>query len=98
MIILGDPDQCHNLVTLLSSFDKKIQSTFYDKLASVMYDSDFMHESSSFHPELLALNEKRITQKIVLKNPAILKDRASNQIIRQFWMTDYPLMCYISLP
>ena len=95
--ILGDPDLCQNLVTLMNTFDKDIQNIFYERLACVMYDSDFMHDTSEFHPELLALNEKVITQEIVLKNPGIITDRVLNQV-RQFWMTDYPIMCYIGLP
>ena len=81
----------------MNTFEKDIQSIFYERLACVMYDSDFMHDASEFHPELLALNEKAITQEIKLKNPGIIIDRDLNQV-RQFWMIDYPLMCYIGLP
>ena len=64
----------------MNTFDKNIQTIFYERLACVMYDSDFMHNTSEFHPELLALNEKAITQEIVLKNPFIINDRTLNNI------------------
>ena len=56
--ILANPEQCQTMVSLMNTFSKETQSNFYNLLAKVMYQSDFMQESSSFHPELLALNER----------------------------------------
>ena len=57
-----------------------------------MYESDFMQDNSSFHPELLLLNELENLSDIKLVDPAIEKDE--NEMCKQNWVTNYPLLCY----
>ena len=70
-------------------------------LADVMYRSDFMEEESSFHPELLALNERGTVTEVMLQNPVFKttddqseqNHPSSNQV---FYISDYPLLCYLA--
>ena len=46
--ILTDPEQCQTMVSLMNTFSKDTQSNFYNLLAKVMYQSDFLQESSGY--------------------------------------------------
>ena len=54
-----------------------------------MYKSDFLQEKSSFHPELLALNEREHLIEVILTNAALTNTAA-------VYITDYPLLCYLA--
>ena len=60
-------------------------------MASVMYNCDIMHGESSFHPEVLALNDKKYMREVTLERPAI----GTKATMRPFWITDYPILCYV---
>ena len=55
---------------------------------------DLLQEVTTFSPNILALKEKEQISEIILENPAIeeVDDR-----VQRFWMTDYPLLCYLQL-
>ena len=60
-------------------------------MASVMYNCDTMHGKTSFHPEILALNDKKYLREVLLEHPAI--EHKSN--MKPFWITDYPILFYV---
>ena len=58
-----------------------------------MYKSDFLQEKSSFHPELLALNEREHLIEVILTNAACInRDEKAAAV----YITDYPLLCYLA--
>ena len=61
-----------------------------------MYSSDFLQDEASFHAELIALNEKKYLSEIVLEDPLIDNANRGSQQINPFWITDYPILCYVS--
>ena len=65
---------------------------------------DFLNEGTmKYTPELLALIEKESLIEVMLDNPAINKvknfktphgDKTKTEL-RRFWITDYPILCYL---
>ena len=60
-------------------------------MATNMNVQDLLQENSlDFHPEILALKEKERVREVILDKPAI-------GLTHRFWITDQPLLCYLSL-
>ena len=57
-----------------------------------MYRNDCLQPESSFHPELLALNEKKNVMEILLDIPALKYDQGVQKVL---YTTDYPIICYL---
>ena len=92
------------MVRLLETFKKQTQVIFYRRLAQIMSRCDFLNEGTmKYTPELLALIEKESLIEVMLDNPAINKvknfktshgDKTKTEL-RRFWITDYPILCYL---
>ena len=81
----------------METFQKKTQVIFYRRLAQIMSRCDFLNlkEGMKYTPELLALLEKEGLTEVMLDNPAA--NFASEEEVRRFWITDYPILCYLKV-
>ena len=57
------------MVTLMNTFDNNVKSKFYELLSEAMYANNFMSKDTSFHPEIIALNENLTFSEFILKDP-----------------------------
>ena len=64
---------------------------------------DFLKEGMKYTPELLALIEKESLIEVMLDKPAIYQAKSFRESVcsflkrevRRFWITDYPILCYL---
>ena len=56
-----------------------------------MYANNFMAKDTSFHPEIIALNENLTFSEFILKDP-VFREYTK----KAYYISDYPLVCYLA--
>ena len=77
---------------MIATFDKPTQTAFYANLTEAMNLCDQLKPKTAFHPELLIINDKNAIKEVVVED---FDADLSEKDFKRFWITNYPLLCYV---